>query len=194
MRRLYAVTLCIVLILSSFSACAGFSREERLVRRYFECLQEMDFAAAGKCLGDEEIYSGLISDMDGTSGTDLYGRIQATYFASFIYTRVSVRLIGCEKDGSDTLVTADVTACDSAWITEKVTDAQLGLTESDEYLAAEPQERYLMLCNNIPEIYMTFGDTVPTVTSRVVIQVTGTGEGMHIVPQDSLFRAIGGAQ
>ena len=53
--------------------------------------------------------------------------------------------------------------------------------------------KYLMLVNNIPEIYMSMRNELERKPSTVEVELVRSGDDLFILPSAELFDAIGGA-
>ncbi|MBO4360042.1 MAG: hypothetical protein J5822_04120 [Eubacteriaceae bacterium] len=192
MRKIIAAACVLALLICILSGCGEASQAREVVRDYFTALNEMDFMTAGECLGDPSIYLTVIDDLDPAGGSTLYDRVQATYFVTFVYTNLKWKCLSVRQTEEGFTARVRIESYSVEEITQKVETAQRELMEKPEYAKADDEKKYLMLINNIPEIYMTLSRELEKKTSTVELQIARSGESLYIVPSQRLFDAIGG--
>ena len=193
MKKAVALICVIAMILVAFSGCSQRSRARDVIREFFTALNELDFVRAGSCLGDPDTYLAIISDLDPSGGSSLYDRVQTTYFVTFVYTNLSWKTLSVRETDGGFTARVRIESYSAEEILARIDAAQQELMEKPEYQKAEDEKKYLMLVNNIPEIYMALARELEKKSSTVEIGLVESGEGLFIIPSGELFDAIGGA-
>lgn len=190
-RTVVIMTVILSMILLTAS-CAAPNDGTRTVQGFFGALCELDFVQAGSFAGNEDLYSGIIAVLGGETGEGLYERIQSTYFINFIYSNLEWKITSSEKTDDSYSVKVRITAFVTDDILAAVRDGEKMTMESPAYASADADRQYMMLINNIPEVYGRLPDTVQTKTVTVTLKVVCENGTWHIVPTAELFSAIGG--
>lgn len=192
MKKITAMICVLTMLTCIFSGCGEVSQAREVVKDYFTALNELDFPAAGECLGDPQIYISVMTDLDPAGGSTLYDRVQATYFVTFVYTNLKWKCLSVKETGDGFTARVRIDSYSAEEITRAVARSQQELMEKPEYDKADDERKYLMLINNIPEIYISLDRELEQYTSTVEIQIIRYGEDLLIVPSQALFDAIGG--
>lgn len=191
-RKLITAVIAILCVMLLTASCAARNDGTRTVQAFFGALNELDFKAAGTAAGNEELYAGIIAVLDGEAGEGLYERVQSTYFINFVYSNLTWKVTSSEKTDSGYSVKVRITAFRTEDILEAVQKGEAATMAKPAYTSADPERQYLMLINNIPEVYASLKDNAEKTTVTVVISVTEENGEWHLIPTEELFSAIGG--
>ncbi|NLW70585.1 MAG: DUF4878 domain-containing protein [Eubacteriaceae bacterium] len=194
LKRLKAEILfvsLIVFVAMTLCSCGEMSAPQRAVCDYFDALKALDFASAEKLIGSPGAYSQLTAVLSGETG--LIENISEKCFIEFIYTNLSVKVTDCRQSGDKAQVSIKVTARNTDRVSEKFREALTIFTESEAYNSGSETQKYLSICEYIPEIFEDMKKEVPAVTTKIEITVyLNEQEEWIISPNKTLFDAISG--
>ncbi len=193
MKKTVAVICVLSMIMCAFSGCSGTSGARDVIREYFTALNELDFASAGRCLGDPDTYLAIIRDLDPAGGSSLYDRVQTTYFVTFVYSGLKWKTLSVKTTDEGFTARVRIESYSTEEILRRIEEAQQELMSRPDYTKADDEKKYLMLVNNIPEIYLSMRNELERKTSIVEVELVRSGDDLFILPSAELFDAIGGA-
>lgn len=193
MKKTVAVICVLSMIMCAFSGCSGASGARDVIREYFTALNELDFVSAGRCLGDPDTYLAIIRDLDPAGGSSLYDRVQTTYFVTFVYSGLKWKTLSVKATDEGFTARVRIESYSTEEILRRIEEAQQELMSRPDYTKADDEKKYLMLVNNIPEIYMSMRNELERKTSTVEVELVRSGDDLFILPSAELFDAIGGA-
>ncbi|MBQ1466694.1 MAG: hypothetical protein IIZ17_08475 [Eubacteriaceae bacterium] len=193
MKKTVAVICVLSMIMCAFSGCSGASGARDVIREYFTALNELDFVSAGRCLGDPDTYLAIIRDLDPAGGSSLYDRVQTTYFVTFVYSGLKWKTLSVKATDEGFTARVRIESYSTEEILRRIEEAQQELMSRPDYTKADDEKKYLMLVNNIPEIYMSMRNELERKPSTVEVELVRSGDDLFILPSAELFDAIGGA-
>ena len=193
MKKTVAVICVLSMIMCAFSGCSGASGARDVIRENFTALNELDFVSAGRCLGDPDTYLAIIRDLDPAGGSSLYDRVQTTYFVTFVYSGLKWKTLSVRETDEGFTARVHIESYSTEEILRKIEEAQQELMSRPDYTKADDEKKYLMLVNNIPEIYLSMRNELERKTSTVEVELVRSGDDLFILPSAELFDAIGGA-
>ncbi|MCR4894279.1 MAG: hypothetical protein K5911_06065 [Eubacteriales bacterium] len=193
MKKTVAVICVLSMIMCAFSGCSGASGARDVIREYFTALNELDFVSAGRCLGDPDTYLAIIRDLDPAGGSSLYDRVQTTYFVTFVYSGLKWKTLSVKATDEGFTARVRIESYSTEEILRRIEEAQQELMSRPDYIKTDDEKKYLMLVNNIPEIYMSMRNELERKTSTVEVELVRRGDDLFILPSAELFDAIGGA-
>ncbi len=188
LRFSVAAILLISLVLSGCNRKSGYSV---IVEDFFYCLNKYDFQSAAALLGSENAYDSVIEAYTKEYETQLE-KVENVNYIEFIYGHVSCNVTGEEIHDDTATVTVEITAYNTDAVFVYKQNAVTKFMSSEEYINADEAEKYIMLCEYIPNIYKDMEYDLTPVTATINLTVSKTENSYVITPQIALFDALSG--
>ncbi len=191
-KRAELIATVFVLIAALASSSCSEDKASELTRRYFGALNSLDFRLAGELLGDENFYSNVTDSLQDDT-LSYYEKIQYESFIKLVYENISVEILKSEErdEGySVDIAVSSYAARDILSCHESLLDK---FKQSEQYKQAAEANKYVLLCEYIPEMYESMKDILTKTQSKLNITITQNDNGDFLIKADKkLFDAIAG--
>lgn len=189
-RKIISAVLCILIAVCVLSCNAKNPKDT--VTGFFDALNQLDFETAGEFLGDPSYYETLIQETDGAVKGSKYDNLQSLYFIEFIYANIEYEITDDSYNGGTYSCTCKITAYNAEEVLKKVYDDSAETMNTSAYSDATDPEKYAMLCNRLKQSYEEMSDELVKNDAEIEIKVTKQNKKYCIMPDETLFKALGG--